>query len=200
MTADPRTIDVYNAQVDAYAKLAIEDQVDRHLTDFMALIPQGGQVLDLGCGPGRASHHMAQAGLNPDPLDASPAMVAHARDTYDLNARLGTFDDIQGTDIYHGVWANFSLLHAQRDRLDAHFQAIAAALRPGGVFHIGMKLGDGESRDDIDRRYTYVTEQELVLMIEKTGLNVTYRDFGNSPGLSGSHDPWIICRAEKPHA
>ncbi len=197
MTSDPRTIAVYDAKAADYADLVQTDQPDRHLRDFMALIPAAGRVLDLGCGPGRASYFMAQAGLKPDPLDASTSMVELAQTSYNLPARLGTFHDITGENIYAGVWANFSLLHAQRADLPVHLDAIFQALIPGGTLHIGMKTGTGQSRDGIDRRYTYVTEAELETLLNHAGFRVSFRDTGLDKGLSGEIAPWVILRAEK---
>lgn len=192
---DKRTIALYDAKVDDYAACVAYDGVDRHLADFIAEIPKGGSVLDLGCGPAVASKHMLDAGLHPDPVDASEGMVKLANEKFDISARVATFDDIEGHGKYDGVWANFSLLHAERSALPKHLNAIATALRPSGIFHIGMKTGTGASRDAIDRFYTYVGVDELHQLIADAGMTVTYTHQGEGPGLAGTIDPWVICRA-----
>ncbi|HEV8034015.1 class I SAM-dependent methyltransferase, partial [Yoonia sp.] len=110
--ADARTIATYDAKAADYALMVTSDTPDASLQAFIDLIPHGGRVLDLGCGPGTASAHMRAAGLLPDPVDASQGMIKIARNTFGLPARLGEFDDIDGDEIYDGIWANFSLLHA----------------------------------------------------------------------------------------
>ena len=156
------------------------------------------RVLDLGCGPGGASAHMRDAGLNPDPVDASPAMIALAKERFSLEARQATFDDIGGEALYDAIWANFSLLHAPRADLSRHFTALARVLRPGGLFHVGLKTGTGEARDAIDRLYTYVTVEELHGLFTDAGLSVLSTREGSEKGLAGTDDPFVLCLARKP--
>jgi SAM-dependent methyltransferase len=152
-------------------------------------------VLDLGCGPANASAFMREAGLVPDPVDASAGMVRLANERYGIGARLATFDDIGGVAEYDGVWANFSLLHAARGDLPRYIAALHRALKPGGIFHIGMKTGTGEARDGIDRLYTYVGRDELTGLLTDAGFTVTDTTEGTEVGLAGTNDPFIICRA-----
>lgn len=196
MSADRETLRLYDARAEDYAARFSGEGPGTDLRDFMAELPPRARVLDLGCGPGTASVHMAEAGFDPDPVDASSGMVEAAR-ARGLNARLGSFDDIEGEGIYDGVWANFCLLHAPRDALPRHIAAIARALRPGGVFHIGMKTGTGEARDDLGRFYTFVTVDELTGLLNDAGLNVTHRREGAEKGFAGTVDPYVILRARK---
>ncbi len=197
MTVDPRTIAVYDARAADYAKLTGSDQPDADLRAFIDGLPKGARVLDLGCGPGTSSAHMAAAGLSPDPVDASAAMVSLARDRFGLPARQASFDDLDAVAAYDAVWANFSLLHAPRADLPRHLAAITGALVPGGLFHIAMKTGSGEARDAIDRLYTYVTVAELHRLLADAGFSVVAMREGVDIGLSGSQDPFVICRALK---
>lgn len=195
--ADARTIATYDARAADYAALVKSDRPDVNLQSFINLIPSGGRVLDLGCGPGTASAYMRDAGLRPDPVDASAGMIRIAREKFGLDARQATFSEIAGTAIYDGVWANFSLLHAPRDDLPQHFAGLAKALKPHGVLHIGMKTGDGSSRDAIARLYTYVTAPELSRLLADAGLHITFQKEGADRGLAGTVDPLIIMRAIK---
>ena len=195
---DPRTIATYDAKAADYADLVSSDAPDKTLRSFIDVIPAGGHVLDLGCGPGTSSAHMQRAGLVPDPVDASEGMIALARKTFGLDARLGHFDDIDGFEVYDGVWANFSLLHAPRADLSRHIAALFRATRPGGIIHIGMKTGTGAARDDIDRLYTYVTVEELVGLLTDAGYQVTDIKEGREAGLAGTVDPFVILRGQKP--
>ena len=196
--ADERTIAVYNAKAGDYARMVDAGGPDQTLRDFIAALPAGARVLDLGCGPGGASAHMRAAGLDPDPVDASPAMIALAKERFGLEGRLATFDEIEGDAIYDGIWANFSLLHAARADLPRHFAALARALRPGGLFHVGLKTGTGEARDAIDRLYTYVTVEELHRLFADAGLTVLSTREGSEKGLAGTDDPFVLCLARKP--
>ena len=193
---DHETLDIYDARADDYAKLVSTDlKADKHLRHFLDLLPENADVLDLGCGPGNSAAIMAREGHNATATDASAEMVKLARKHAGITVRQEVFDDITGTDIYDGIWANFSLLHADPDRLNDHIAALVTALRPGGVFHIGMKTGDGTRRDSIGRRYTYVTYDSLTDLLASAGLTPIQHWTGEDKGLSGDIDPWLIMQA-----
>ncbi|HQU67789.1 MAG TPA: class I SAM-dependent methyltransferase [Albidovulum sp.] len=194
MSVDRATIDAYEANAAAYAKRFRVVRLTRPLKAFIDALPQGARVLDLGCGPGDASAHMRNAGLHPDPVDASPAMVALANDRHRIGARLGTFDELEAVAAYDGVWANFSLLHAPRADLPRHLAAIHRALKPAGLFHIAMKTGAGEVRDRLGRSYTYVTRDELKDMLAAAGFTIIAAANGHERGLAGTLDPFVIFR------
>lgn len=194
---DDRTIAVYDAKAEDYARLVQKSKPDEHLRAFIGDLPKGAHVLDLGCGPAKASSFMKEAGLVPDPVDASDSMVKLANETFKIGARVGRFDEIDGVEVYDGIWANFSLLHAAEDELPLHIAALATTLKPNGVFHIAMKVGEGTRRDALDRRYTFVTEEELRYLLEDVGLTIVDQDAGEEAGLDGKVSPWIMYRARK---
>jgi SAM-dependent methyltransferase len=188
--SDKATLEVYAAQAANYA--AMTDHKDPQLTDFMAALRRG-RILDLGCGPGRAAGRMARAGFDVVAMDAVPEMVAMAAQHSGVTAQLGTFEDINGH--YDGIWANFSLLHAPRADMPRHLAAIKTALRSGGLFHIGMKLGTGAARDSIGRLYTYYPEDELTELLTQAGFVIDARAHGRDKGLDGTYANWLCLRA-----
>ena len=194
---DARTIAFYDAAHGDYAAKFARATPDAQLRAFMALLPPGARVLDLGCGPAFASAHMRAAGFDCDPVDASPGMVETANATFAIGARLLTFDEITMVAAYDGIWANFSLLHAPRADLPRHFHAIARALRGKGLLHVGFKEGTGEARDRLDRFYTYVTEAELAGLLADAGFDLLATDRGRDKGMAGTDDSWIVMRGRK---
>lgn len=167
---DSETISVYSAQVDDYARATVDEKNDPQLITFIGALPANSRVLDLGCGPGYAAAQMAQAGHSVDATDATPEMVEMAAQHAGVTAWIATFDEIEGDDLYDGIWANFSLLHAARSDMPRHLAAIRQALKPGELFHIGMKTGTGEKRDALGRVYTYYTEDELSGLLREAGM------------------------------
>lgn len=192
---DPETIKVYDARAQDYDALETSETPSETLAAFMAALPKGGRVLDLGCGPGTSARHMVRAGLGVDAMDASASMVALAGRIEGVTAWQGTFDDIGGTALYDGVWANFSLLHAPRADMPRHLAAIHAVLKPGGLFHVAVKSGEGEARDRIGRLYTYYTEDELTGLLRQAGFTVGPYRRGRDKGLSGEDADWISVTA-----
>ena len=195
MTTDTRTIAVYDAKAADYADRFAADAPGRHLLTFCDALPPAARVLDLGCGPGNASAFLRAKGAVPDPVDASTEMVALANARHEIGARIATFDQVEGTAAYDGIWANFSLLHAPRADFPSHLAALHRALKPGGIFHIGMKTGTGEARDKLDRFYTYYTRDELLAHLDDAGFTVTSIAEGEEAGLAGPVEPFIIVLA-----
>ena len=192
---DRETIAVYDARAGDYAKLETFDTPSATLAAFIAALPTGARVLDLGCGPGTSARHMVRAGCVVDALDASAEMIGLASAIDGVTARQASFDDISGTAIYDGVWANFSLLHAPRADMPRHLSAIHTALKPGGLFHIAVKEGTGAHRDSINRLYTYYTEAELTDLLQAAGFSVGPYRRGRDKGLSGEDADWISVTA-----
>ncbi|MCE8006786.1 class I SAM-dependent methyltransferase [Aestuariivita sp.] len=194
--SDAETLAVYNRQADDYVAMMDEYAAnDPRIHDFIAACPQGGRVLDLGSGPGAYAVQMAAAGLHVDAIDAASEMVARIAEIPGISARVATFDDIDGADIYDGIWASFSLLHAPREAMPRHLAALRRALKPGGVFFIGMKLGQGGKRDDIGRHYEYYSREELETLLQDAGLAPYAHWTGQSKGLDQTYHGWIVIQA-----
>lgn len=116
------------------------------LRRFIRLLPHNAAVLDVGSGAGRDSRFLYDRGLRVTGIDFSPRMVVAARkinphiryyvmDIEKLKFKAGAFD---------GVWANASLHHIQKKRLNKVLSNIYTVLRPGGIFFVKVKYGKGE--------------------------------------------------------
>lgn len=190
--SDAETLRIYDKNAAEYAaKNQTYLSNDPRLLEFITACNPGGRVLDLGCGPGTSAAVMAKAGLKPDAVDASAEMVALAQAQEGVNAAQATFDQIAGDQVYDGVWANFSLLHAPRSAMPQHLNAIKRGLKPHGAFYIALKLGKGEARDALGRLYTYYEENELKDLLKTAGFTVLNCASGESEGLDGKMARWI---------
>ncbi|MFT7594949.1 MAG: SAM-dependent methyltransferase [Paracoccaceae bacterium] len=194
--SDPDTIRVYDTRAADYAEMTDDhNATDPKLVAFIAACPPGGQVLDLGCGPGASAAVMAQQGLVVEAMDASAQMVALADAHPGVEARQSTFDEISGQGVYDGIWASFSLLHAPRVDFPRHLAACHLALKPGGMFVIGMKLGSSTARDGIGRQYTYYSSDALDQHLVEAGFTVVDHEFGTGEGLDGSSSDYVSVTA-----
>lgn len=194
---DTETLGVYAKRAEDYATRFGRDGPDRHLRAFMDDLPTGGRVLDLGCGPGHAAAFMITEGFDVDAWDASPEMARIGKNMHGLAIRVAAFDALNATEVFDGIYANFSLLHAPKTDMPGHLVRIARALKPGGLFHIGLKTGTGEKRDELGRFYAYYNEDELVGLLSDAGLTTETRAFGEERGLDGVMAPWVILKARK---
>lgn len=191
---DRETIDVYNARAAEYATLVTSGAgPDATLAAFIARLPPGARVLDLGCGPGNSAAHMANAGLSPDALDPAEAMVEIARTQHDLPARIGDFYALEGP--YDAVWANFSLLHMPRADLPTYFRRLHGEMTEGALLHLGLKTGTGEARDKIGRNYSYFTADEIAGWLLAAGFAPEAPSHGTEKGLAGTMDPYFTLSA-----
>ena len=195
---DPETVSVYNDAARRYADrfAATKDPSYRADEDaFLAFVPSGGRILDLGCGPAEWAAHFRDKGYEVEATDAAEGMADLAQERYGISVRVEPFDALDSESVYDGIWANFSLLHATRAAFPGHLARIHRALRGGGALHLGLKLGRGEGRDHLGRFYTYYGEDELKAMVEEAGFTVTRSRCGKGVGFAGTNDPYIILTA-----
>jgi SAM-dependent methyltransferase len=171
---DDATLQFYRRNAEAYAKREITSRYAR-LTKFLALLPPGAAILELGCGAGGDAAEMLARGYDVTPTDGSPEMADVASRRLGRPVKTLLFHELDATEAYDGVWANACLLHVPRDQLASVLALIRRALKPGGAFYASYKSGDGDGRDTLNRYYNYPTEDWL---------RATYAQSGAWSGLS----------------
>ncbi len=154
------------------------------LARFLAAAPAGGRILDLGCGAGHASAAMMAAGFSVRAIDASAGLVAQAR-ARGVPAEVGRFETLDETAACDGAWISFSLLHAPLATWPDVLGRVARALRPGGLMFLGLKEGEGEARDRLGRRYSYIREPALRALLAQAGFEVLSVAGSRSVGRDG---------------
>lgn len=137
---DPRSLDAFGELADEYAARIDEKPHNAHL-DLPAtldLLPpvDGSRVLDAGCGSGRYAEALVDRGARVVAVDASPEMLAHARDRVGTRATVLHADLAEPLDFaddgeFDLVVSGLTLQYV-RD-LDHVFDEFARVVRPGGV-------------------------------------------------------------------
>jgi SAM-dependent methyltransferase len=74
---------------DALSRLLLGPFLARIAADVAAVAPEGGRVLEVGCGPGHLSTRLAHHGFDVTGLDLDPAMIARAQANTDRAANRG---------------------------------------------------------------------------------------------------------------
>jgi SAM-dependent methyltransferase len=156
---DEKTLQFYRSNAQSYADWAKAPST--RLRGFLALLPSGGSILELGCGAGNHSAVMLDGGFQVRATDGSPEMaeIASRRLGHPVEAML--FHELDQSEAYDGVWANACLLHVPRDELVGILGRIHRALKLSGVFYASFKIGEGDGRDNLGRYYNYPSPEWL---------------------------------------
>lgn len=133
-----------------YARL-LEDELARspldrallgHFAELVGL-EGGGPVVDLGCGPGRITGHLAALGLDVSGIDLSPGMVAEARRRFpDIDFRTGSLAALDLADSsVTGLVAWYSIIHIPPALLPEVFAELHRVIRPNGLLLLAFQAG-----------------------------------------------------------
>ena len=164
---DEATLQFYRSNAQAYAEWAKAPST--RLTGFLALLPPGGSILELGCGAGNHAAKMIAAGFALRATDGSPEMAAIASRRLGHPVEAMLFHELHDDQAYDGVWASACLLYVPRDELGGILARIHRALKPDGVFYASFKVGHGDGRDGLGRYYNYPSPQWLRSVYDESG-------------------------------
>ncbi|UPK00430.1 class I SAM-dependent methyltransferase [Bradyrhizobium sp. 170] len=165
---DEETLQFYRGNAEAYARRTFTSRQAR-LTAFLAPLPPGASILELGCGAGGDTAEMLARGFEVRATDGSPEMADVASKHLGRTVETLLFHELDEVDAYDAVWANACLLHVPRPELADVLARIWRALRPAGVFYASYKAGDGGGRDTLNRYYNYPSPDWLHATYAKAG-------------------------------
>ncbi|QMV00305.1 methyltransferase domain-containing protein [Devosia sp. D6-9] len=165
---DDETLRFYAQQAQVYSNRGRVAPSAR-LEAFLAGLPAGGDVLELGTGGGQDALTMIERGFAVSPTDGSPELAKEAEKRLGRPVAIMLFEELEAVDAYDGVWASASLLHAPREALTGILARVHRALRPGGLFMASFKGGKAEGRDTFGRFYSYLDEATLCRHYEAAG-------------------------------
>ncbi len=165
--------------------------VFQHGADLLALLqPKPGErILDLGCGTGHLTSQIATAGAAVHGIDASPEMIAQARQGFpQLSFETADATSFRIAEPFDAVFSN-AVLHWVKPPEDA-VRSIAAALKPGGRFvaefggrgnvakivaAINTAVAAALKLDAVDvNPWYYPSVGEYATLLEVAGLEVRY--------------------------
>ncbi|MDR3080315.1 MAG: methyltransferase domain-containing protein [Streptomyces sp.] len=148
------TREAYDAVAPVYAQMFRDTLRDRPLdrailSAFAEVVSASGngQVADLGCGPGHITSHLDELGLVAFGVDASPAMIELARQTYPgLRFDVGSMAALNIADgLLGGVLSRWSIIHTPPEELPDILAEFHRVLAPGGHLLVSFYAGDDPS-------------------------------------------------------
>lgn len=108
----------------------------------------GGEVADLGCGPGRVTALLHRLGLPVFGVDLSASMLAVARrENPHLRFEQGSILELDLPDgVLAGALSWYSSIHTPEDRLPGLFAEFHRVLAPGGRLLVAFQAGEAPLR------------------------------------------------------
>lgn len=194
-------IDLYSRHADDWARMRdgpLNADERPHLERFAAALPEGAEVLDLGCGSGRPiADWLIGRGFRLTGVDASPGLIARCRIAFPEHE--WRVADMRGLDLdrrFDGVLAWFSSFHLTAEAQGAMAVVYARHLRPGGVlmFIGGPKRGVAMGTW-MDQPLYHASQEPLEYRagLEQAGLV----DIEETPLKSGTDDPARVWTARR---
>jgi SAM-dependent methyltransferase len=141
-------IGLYERHAAAWAAARGEAMIERAWLDrFLALLPAGGRVLDLGCGPGvPIARYLAAAGCAVMAVDAAPRMIELCR--ANVPAAECLVADMRGLTLgrcFDGILAWDSFFHLTQDDQRAMFPVFRRHAAPGAALLFTSGPAQGEA-------------------------------------------------------
>jgi SAM-dependent methyltransferase len=152
---------------------------------------RGGLVLELGCGSGLLTRYLIEAGHRVVATDASPAMLALARETApgaEVRQLVLPDDPLPECEAVISVGHVFSYL-SDEAAIERALAAAAEALRPGGVLALDLcDLRYGELRRDDPSSSRIADDWAIVTRFSLPRPNLFVREI--AAFLRGEDDAW----------
>ena len=145
MTNCPTYYDQHAAEF--FAESVLIDMESLHQR-FLAYVPDGGLILDAGCGSGRDARAFLQKGFRVVAFDASACLAELAGKHIGQKVDVRQFAGVAEHACYDGVWACASLLHLLPAEIPDAIGHLWTSLKPGGVVYLSFKFGKGQRLHD----------------------------------------------------
>ena len=156
------SVEYYNKNAEAFIERTFDLDMSHLLKKFIKYIPDGGTVLDIGCGSGRDSKWFKDRGYDVYAIDGSEKFVEHTKGIIGEKVVQCMFDQFRPIDLYgrlvqfDGLWASASLLHVPEDDLINVIDTFMYYLKPDGVFFLSFKKAEENYLKD-NRHFTNFT-------------------------------------------
>lgn len=158
------SIEYYNRHAAEFYQNTVDIDMQEYRDRFTALLPEGGCILDLGCGSGRDSAYFHSQGFDVTAMDGSKEMCSLASIHIGQEVLQLKFSEMDFEEVFDGIWANASLLHVPKSEMNEILSKIIRALKKAGILYMSFHYGDEEIESD-GRHYTNYRTKTLKELI-----------------------------------
>ncbi len=159
-----KTLNYYNQNAQSFSDSTLNVDMSALYAEFLPLIPKHGHILDAGCGSARDAMYFKQQDFTVSAFDASSELAKLASNYLQQAVEIKTFQQLNCTNMYDGIWCCASLLHVPKNELPEVFLKLQNALKPKGVLYVSFKYGTQE-RVHNGREFTDLNKDGLTALI-----------------------------------
>ena len=155
------TLAYYNQNAENYYEQTVNVCFDDLYDRFLEYIPEGGRIMDAGCGSGRDAAAFVKRGYRAEGLDASSELAVLARERQGISVTVCNMEDWIADEPFDGIWCCAALLHMDDRQIDSFFSNLKYNLKTGGALFISVKTGIKTGHDDKGRFMRNFTGSDL---------------------------------------
>ncbi|MGO2291717.1 MAG: class I SAM-dependent methyltransferase [Pseudoalteromonas sp.] len=159
-----KTLSYYNQNAQSFSDSTLNVDMSALYAEFLPHVAQHGRILDAGCGSARDAAYFKQQGFTVSAFDASAELAKLASNYLQQPVQVNTFQQLDCSNHYDGIWCCASLLHVPKAELPQVFLNLQHALKPNGVLYVSFKYGTQE-RVHNGREFTDLNEAGLTALI-----------------------------------
>ena len=138
------TIEYYNQNAQSFADGTAAVNFTEIQNVFLELVPEGGYILDFGCGSGRDTKDFLDQGYRVEATDGSEILCKLASKYTGISVKHMFFEELEEIEKYDGIWACASILHAKKKELPDIIHKMSRAVKTGGIIYTSFKYGEFE--------------------------------------------------------
>ncbi|MCR5719652.1 MAG: class I SAM-dependent methyltransferase [Lachnospiraceae bacterium] len=165
------TIEYYNKNAESFIAGTINADMSDCRNRFLKYVKKGGSILDAGCGSGRDSLAFKDVGYKVAAFDASEEICKSASERLGFKVDCKRFEDLEGENMYDGIWASASLLHVKEADLKDVMSRLKRLLKAGGILYASFKEGNSERIKD-GRFFHDMTEEKCKELFKNVGIEI----------------------------
>lgn len=154
------TLNYYNENAGAFVAGTVNVCFTAIQELFLEYVPEGGSILDFGCGSGRDTKYFLSRGYRVEAVDGSRELCKIAGEYTGISVKRMRFEELDCIEAYDGIWACASILHVPRRELPDILRKMTDAAKSGGVIYASFKHGDFEGVRN-GRYFTCLTEESF---------------------------------------